>query len=109
MCIQTINEALAVYNTGLELFRYYHTGNEGRPFMTSSCGKFKYNVDAALYDIRQFFQGMKDNGHMKVKSSDEFYQGLIEKLRADLKVLRDKRISPKVYEYGFLLSAKVAE
>ena len=50
-------EALAVYNTGLEIFKYYHTGDGGQPLQNSLCGPFYYNKDASFYDIRKFFQG----------------------------------------------------
>jgi hypothetical protein len=85
-------QARVVYEVGLEIFKYYHTKS----------GKSGYNVNAALYDIRRFFQGTKPNGHMNVKSTDTHYQALIEQLRSAVRTLRDKCISPKVYEYGFL-------
>lgn len=103
-------EALAVLKAGYEVFRYYHTGNKGRPFTTSPDGTGGlYMTNAALYDIRKFFQGTKPNGHMKVKSVDVKYQELIEDLRVKLKELRDKRIAPKVYAYRFLLAPEEEE
>jgi len=93
------HEAKAVYDVGLEIFKYYHSFS-GR---MSACGKFQYNHNAALYDIRQYFQSTSDKGNMKVKSDDSYYQELNEKLRLMRKKLRDNRISPKVYEYGFLV------
>jgi len=92
------NEARAVYDNGLEIFRYYH---ERKGWSVD--GRTEYNHNAAFYDIRAFFQGRSDNGRMKVKSPDEKYQGLTEDLRKNIKILRDENIAPKVYEYGFLL------
>ena len=85
-------EAQAVMGAGHELWRYYH-------------GKIKNNktvsVNASFYDIREFFQGRKENGVMNAKSADETYNALLKALREALKVLA-KKIEPKVYEYGFL-------
>jgi len=70
------------------LWKYYHSQNE-------------VNVNASLYDIREYFQGRNEAGRMNAKSSDEKYTQLIGSLRENLKVLA-KKIEPKVYEYGFL-------
>ncbi len=80
--------ALEVFDAGRELWRYYHkqTG---------------INVNASLYDIREYFQGRNANGKMNNKSNDETYMMLINALRIKLKQLAMK-IEPKVYEYGFL-------
>lgn len=103
-------EAQAVLKAGYDIFKYYHTGNDGKPYDHSPDGTGgTYNHNAALYDIRRFFQGTKPNGHMKVKSEDEEYNKLIETLREALRELRDKRIAPKVYEYGFLLAPEEEE
>ena len=98
-------EAQAVLKAGYDIFKYYHTGNNGKPFDSSPDGTGgSYNHNAALYDIRKFFQGTKPNGHMKVKSVDDHYNKLVETLREKLRELRDKCIAPKVYAYGFLLA-----
>lgn len=81
-------EAIEVLNAGRELWKYYH----GQP----NC-----NVNASLYDIREYFQGRNDAGKMNNKSSDETYMKLISDLREKLRQLAHK-IEPKVYEYGFL-------
>jgi hypothetical protein len=60
-----------------------------------------YNVNASLYDIKEFFQQRNANGKMNNKSEDEKYNELIGNLREALKVLAQK-IEPKVYEHGFL-------
>jgi len=70
------------------LWKYYHT--------QPNC-----NVNASLYDIREYFQGRNENGKMNNKSSDETYTKLIADLRESLKILAQK-IEPKVYEYEFL-------
>jgi len=81
-------EAQAVYDAGLELWRYYH--NQPNAI-----------ADASFYDIRLHFQGTNDKGTMNAKSEDGTYTELISTLRDKMKLLA-KRIEPKVYEYGFL-------
>jgi hypothetical protein len=81
-------EATNLFDAGLQLWRYYHT----QP---------NINVNASLYDIREYFQGINPKGKMNSKSADQTYNKLIAALRAALKTLTFK-IEPKVYEYGFL-------
>ncbi|MGV6828438.1 MAG: hypothetical protein ACWA45_03460 [Flavobacteriales bacterium] len=81
-------EAKEVFNAGKELWIYYHS-------------KPNVNVNASLYDIREYFQGRNDKGRMNSRSSDEIYTELIGELRNKLNFLADK-IKPKIYEYGFL-------
>ena len=81
-------EAQEVFNAGRELWKYYHSHKD-------------ININASLYDIREYFQGRNDKGRMNSKSEDETYMSLIDKLREKLKQLAEK-IEPKVYEYGFL-------
>ncbi|KAB1153755.1 hypothetical protein [Flavobacterium luteum] len=81
-------EATAVFDAGRELWKYYHAQKD-------------VNVNASLYDIREYFQGRNDKGRMNSKSNDATYSQLIANLRSKLSVLADK-IKPKVYEYGFL-------
>lgn len=81
-------EATAVFNAGRNLWKYYHSQQN-------------VNVNASLYDIREYFQGRNDKGKMNNKSDDETYMKLITELRSALKILA-KKIEPKVYEYGFL-------
>jgi len=81
-------EAQAVFNAGRELYTYYHK--------QPAC-----NVNASLYDIREHFQGRNEAGKMNNKSNDGTYMDLINALRATLRLI-EKKIEPKVYEYGFL-------
>ena len=81
-------EATAVFNAGRELWKYYHQQKD-------------INVNASLYDIREFFQGRNEKGRMNSKSTDDKYTELIGDLRQKLTLLADK-IAPKVYEYEFL-------
>ena len=81
-------EATAVFDAGRALWKYYHAQNG-------------VNVNASLYDIREYFQGRNDKGRMNSKSDDATYTKLIAELRSKLAILADK-IKPKVYEYGFL-------
>jgi hypothetical protein len=81
-------EAQEVFNAGRELWKYYHK--------IPNC-----NVNASLYDIREYFQGRNKQGKMNNKSDDETYMKLINELRTKLKKI-EKKIEPKVYEYEFL-------
>ena len=83
------DEAKAVFDAGRELWRYYHAQPDSNP-------------NAALYDIKEYFQGRNEKGRMNNSSSDEKYNKLMDELRAKLKILAAK-IEPKVYEHGFLL------
>lgn len=83
-------EATAVFDAGRELWKYYHAQND-----------VDINVNASLYDIREYFQGRNDKGRMNSKSEDTVYMNLIGELRSKLTILADK-IKPKVYEYEFL-------
>jgi hypothetical protein len=85
-------QAVGVLDAGRELWKYYHAKikNSG----TAS-------VNASFYDIREFFQGRKENGTMNAKSADETYNVLLAALREKQRSLTEK-IKPKVYEYGFL-------
>lgn len=86
--MQFSTEAQAVYDTGLKLWRYYHTKQDA-------------NVNASFYDIREYFQGRNSKGKMNPDSNDEYYTELIKDLRDKMKILA-KKIESKVYEYGFL-------
>jgi len=81
-------EAVAVFDAGRELWRYYHT-------------KPRSKVNASLYDIREHFQGRNENGKMSTNSEDETYLKLRGNLRKKLYALA-KKIEPKIYKYGFL-------
>jgi hypothetical protein len=97
--MQFSTEAAAVFDAGRELWKYYHS----QQFPLSNGDKMgrQYNVNASLYDIREYFQGRNEAGKMNNKSSDVTYMKLISSLRENLKILTQK-IEPKVYEYGFL-------
>jgi hypothetical protein len=87
------SEAKAVFAAGKELWKYYHAKIQNNNTVS---------VNASFYDIREFFQGRKeDTGTMKTKSDDETYNTLVAALREKLRILAEK-IQPKVYEYGFL-------
>ncbi len=81
-------EAQEVFSAGKELWKYYH--------QQPGC-----NVNASLYDIREYFQGRNEQGKMNNKSEDMTYMKLINELREKLKQI-EKKIEPKIYEYGFL-------
>lgn len=80
--------ATDVFKAGILIWKYYH--------QQANC-----NVNASLYDIKEHFQGRNSKGIMKSKSDDTTYMELMYNLRDKLKLLAQK-ISPKVYEYGFL-------
>lgn len=81
-------EAAEVFNSGRDLWKYYHQQKA-------------INVNASLYDIREYFQGRNDKGRMNSRSDNETYTKLIAALRDKLDLLADK-ITPKIYEYEFL-------
>ena len=60
-----------------------------------------YNVNASLYDIKEYFKGRDSNGRLNTRSSDEHFNELERRLNEALKKLA-KKIEPKVYEHGFL-------
>ena len=82
-------ESEKVLNSGRELWKYYHS-------------KDNINVNASLYEIRDYFQGRNDKGKMNNSSDDKIYTELISNLRDNLKSLA-KKIEPKVFEYRFLI------
>ena len=96
-------EAIAVFDAGRELWRYYHAQPNANP-------------NASYYDIREHFQGRSvpgrgnsatsdqnlRKGRMNSKSNDAEYNRLLGNLKAAMEALRLK-IVPKVYEYGFLI------
>ncbi|GAA8561580.1 hypothetical protein HpBT283_14480 [Helicobacter pylori] len=86
--------ASRVFDAGREIYRYYHTQNSTNPH---------HNVNASLYDIKEFFQGRNAQGKLNLpaKAKDEHYKQLYANLQGALKDLA-KEIQPKVYEYGFL-------
>ncbi|WP_347174960.1 hypothetical protein [Polaribacter uvawellassae] len=81
-------ESEKALNSGRELWKYYHSKNN-------------LNVNASLYEIREYFQGRNEKGKMNNSSDDTIYTELISDLRNNLKSLA-KKIEPKVYEYRFL-------
>ena len=89
--------AMQVFEAGKALWRYYHESIKNIPAWSDQ----KPNVNASLYDIREYFQGRNDKGKMNNKSQDENYSLLISDLRESLKTLALK-IEPKIYEFGFL-------
>lgn len=82
-------EATDVLDSGRQLWKYYHS-------------KPNININASLYDIREYFQGRNEIGRMNSKSSDETYISLIADLREKLKILA-MNIKPKIYEFEFLM------
>jgi hypothetical protein len=92
-------EAQAVFEAGKALWAYYHKTIYDLPIL----GGQKWDVNASLYDIKEYFQGRNAQGKMNNRSEDDTYNALIATLRDKLKILA-KKIEPKVYEYGFLKS-----
>ena len=70
-------DAQDVFSAGKELWKYYHTQPD--------C-----NVNASLYDIREYFQGRSDKGKMNNSSTDKGYNERIAALRTSLKILAKK-------------------
>ncbi len=84
--------AQAVFDAGRELWRYYHAQPGANP-------------NAAFYDIRMHFQGVKKlpsgKVQMNTSSSDDKYTAYLAALRNAHRALA-AQIELKVYEYGFL-------
>ncbi len=95
--LQFSPEATAVFSAGRALWAYYHESINKIPLANLPTKA----VDAAFYDIREYFQGRNAAGKMNNKSTDETYNELIGNLREALQVLGEK-IAEKVYEYEFL-------
>jgi len=70
-------EATAVFDAGRNLWHYYHA--------VPGC-----NVNASLYDIREYFQGRNDKGKMKNKSNDQTYMQLVATYERNSKNLQKK-------------------
>ncbi len=81
-------DAKNVFKAGRLVYEYFHE--------QPNC-----NVNASLYDIREYFQGRNESGKMNNKSEDLRYMKTIKELRLRLQYLENK-LRPKVYEYGFL-------
>jgi len=82
-------EGTDVFDAGRELWKHYHSQKD-------------VNVNASLYDIREYFQGRNDKGKMNNKSTDEKYNELMSVLREKMNILADK-IAEKVYLHEFLI------
>ncbi len=82
-------EAQALMDAGLVLWRYYHAQPGA-------------DVNASYYDIRRHFQGVNAQGRMNAKSEDGEYMRLVGEVRERRRVLGE-RIVAKVYAYGFLM------
>jgi len=89
-------EAVKVFQAGLLIWQFYHQ----HPHNNEQTG-MEFNVNASLYDIRNYFQGRNAKGKMHNKSENEEYNVLISNLREQLQILAAK-ITTKVYEHGFL-------
>ena len=95
-------EAHNVLNAAKALYIYYHqmAGDVGTAWKIND--KIEYLPNAALYDIKEFFQGRNEKGRMNSKSEDLKYTELLNDLKNTQKILAQK-IEPKIYEYEFLL------
>ncbi|MCL2596207.1 MAG: hypothetical protein FWD66_00795 [Paludibacter sp.] len=83
-------EATAVFDAGRELWKYYHKQKN-------------INVNASLYDIKEYFKGRNEKGSVNQKSADKEFNRLNEDLNFAMKNLAQK-IEPKIYEYEFLMN-----
>jgi len=89
-------EAVGVFDAGRQIWKHYHA-QKG----TNTETQIDFNVNASLYDIREYFQGRNGKGRMNSSSTDGKYTELIGNLREKQRVLAEK-IAVKVYEHGFL-------
>jgi hypothetical protein len=84
--------AQVVFDAAKVLWTYYHETIKSDN---------NANVNASLYDIREYFKG-RTNGRMNTKSTDQKFNKLDQTLKDSLKNLAEV-IKPKVYEFEFLL------
>ena len=96
------NEAQNVLNVAKNIYIYYHQTASIKKMAYKINDQVDYLKNAALYDIKEFFQGRNDKGRMNPKSDDATYTKLLNQLKESQKLLAQK-IEPKIYEYGFLL------
>ena len=85
-------EARAVMEAGRQVWLYYHATRQARN---------KGDLNASLYDIKEYFKGRNERGTVNQKSKDGHFNELMDTLRMRLQALAAV-IEPKVYEYGFL-------
>lgn len=83
-------QAQAVLSAGRDLWTYYQ--KDDNPDL---------NVNASLYEIREYHRGRTEAGRLRPKSDDEKFQALDDALKKAMQELADK-IVPNVYKYGFL-------
>lgn len=84
------SEAARVMDAGRELWKYYHSMPDANP-------------DAALYDIKAYFQGFSKSGRMNPYNTDSVYNHLLKELKKALRNLAKTKIAPKAYQYRFLM------
>ena len=78
---------------GKAVYQYYHEVRKQ---------KGSGNLNASLYDIKEFFKGRNEKGQIKATSENyPHFNELMETLRITLQSLAEA-IRPKVYQYGFL-------
>jgi len=94
-------EATKVFDAGRELWKYYHNAFDNSNRVQNPV-RVGYNVNASLYDIKEYFKGRNEKGNMNQKSTNPEFNRLDKELTEKLKLLAQK-IEPKVYEYGFLM------
>lgn len=82
-------EAQDVFDSAKRLYIYYHKQENSNP-------------NAALYDIKEYFQGRSNKGIMNAKSTDVYYTECLNAMNRALDVLRES-IAEKTYKYGFLI------
>ncbi|MDR1922846.1 MAG: hypothetical protein LBQ66_00610, partial [Planctomycetaceae bacterium] len=88
-CTPLSAPATAVHNAGKALWTYYHEHDN-------------IELNASLYEIREYFKGRNGNGRLNTTSTDKKFNVLDKTLRNSLNALAEA-IKPKVYEYGFLM------
>jgi len=93
-------EAQDVFNAGRKLWKYYHNAFDNSNRVQNPV-RVGYNVNASLYDIKEYFKGRNEKGKMNPKSTNPEFNNLEKELTAKLKILA-KKIEIKVYEYKFL-------
>ena len=83
-------ESGAVLDAGGKLWTYYHNENDS-----------DLNINASLYEIREYYRGRTNKGKLRSKSDDKQFQKFDDDLKSALRFLAEK-ITPKIYQYEFL-------
>lgn len=85
-------DAQKAFDAAKELWKFYQNAIRG---------SYGANVNASLYEIREYFRGRTNSGRLKPKSENSEFQILDDDLKFAISNIAPK-IAKCVYKYGFL-------